>query len=424
MGFSLGFHIIFASIGITMPLLMVISEALWLRTRDETYLKLTKSWSKGTALFFAVGAVSGTVLSFELGILFPRLMREAGSILGLSLSLEGFAFFTEAIFLGIYLYGWGKVSELAHLFSGIVVALSGALSAIFVTLANAWMQFPSGVRFEKGRILKESLWNILTPPFAAHEVPHSLLASYIATAMAVIGIHAFALLKSPKNFFHLKALKISLAVAIPFCLLQPVIGHFAGQRVARYQPLKIAAMETLLETQTHAPLHLGGIRSYEEERIKGGIELPGMLSFLIGNNVETEVKGLKDFPRKDWPHPLVAYSFQGMVFCGTILMFVSLAAIFLWKKIAEKKKFLWILVAVSPLGYLATELGWIVTEVGRQPWVVYGFLRTLDTTSTAPGLVFRLGAFAFVYLVLGTAVLSLFWQYVRASPGFKGKSSP
>lgn len=261
MALSLAFHIVFAAVGVAMPALMVAAEALWLRTKDPEYLDLAKAWAKGTAVLFAVGAVSGTVLSFELGLLFPGFMAKAGALVGPGFALEGVAFFTEAIFLGIYLYGWQRVAPRLHLAAGVVVAISGVSSAAIVTLVNAWMQHPRGFRVDPAT----GEWHDLDPaaallnPYAVHELLHSLPAYYMAAALTAAGVHAYALLRAPGSGFHRKALGIALTVAAPAALVMPVTGHLAGQRVAEMQPMKLAAMESQFETERGAPLRLGGI---------------------------------------------------------------------------------------------------------------------------------------------------------------------
>src|SRR6478609_3058229 len=293
MALSLGFHIVFAEIGIAMPLLMVLAEWRWRRTGDDSYRELAKRWAKGTAVLFAVGAVSGTVLSFELGLLFPNFMAHAGPIIGMPFSLEGFAFFTEAIFLGLYLYGWDKLRPLAHVLTGIVVAVSGLASAIFVTFVNAWMNAPRGFRIEDGKLVDIDPYGALHSPFALHEIPHTALAAYAATGFAVAGIHAWALRKRGPNIFHARALKLALAVAIPAALIQPAVGHFAGHQVAHYQPLKFAALEDEEHTEKHAPMRVGPF------------QIPGMLSWLATGDPDATVIGLDAFPAADRPHSIV-----------------------------------------------------------------------------------------------------------------------
>src|SRR6195256_2505782 len=259
MAMSLAFHIVFAAVGIAMPLLMVISEWLWLRRRDEVYLTLAKRWAKGTTILFAIGAVSGTVLSFELGLLWPKFMQYAGAIIGMPFSLEGFAFFTEAIFLGIYLYGWNRVSPVLHWLAGIVVAVSGVLSAVFVVLANSWMNAPTGFDVVNGQPVNIDPIAAMLNPASLHETIHMVLAAYVATAFLAAGIHAFFLLRDPQNVFHRASCSIALLVACVSIPLQMVSGDFAAEEVAKLQPTKLAAMEAHYQTSKGAPLVVGGV---------------------------------------------------------------------------------------------------------------------------------------------------------------------
>lgn len=422
MALSLGFHIVFAAIGIAMPLFMVVAEVLWLRTRDADYLGLTKAWARGTAVLFAVGAVSGTVLSFELGLLFPGFMEHAGAIIGMPFSLEGFAFFTEAIFLGLYLYGWKLLPPKLHVLSGILVALSGLASAVFVTFVNAWMNAPVGFRLEAGRFVDIEPMKAFTTPFALHEVLHMSVAAYSATAFAVAAVHAFVLLKNPTSTFHRKALTIAFVVAIPSALAQPFIGHFAAQQVAKYQPLKLAAMEGQYETEAHAPLRIGGMPNHDARETKYALELPGMLSWLSFSDVNATVTGLDEFPRADWPPALVHYAFQLMVGLGSALVLLSLWAVaraLRKRPLADSRAFLLATLAAGPMGFLALEAGWTVTEVGRQPWVIYEVLRTADAVTPMPGLAVPFFSFAAIYVFLAVAVVAIVWRQVRLSPGVR-----
>ena len=269
MGISLAFHIIFAVVGIGMPALMVLAEWRAQRTGDAMYRELAKRWSKGTAILFAVGAVSGTVLSFELGLLWPSFMEFAGPIIGMPFSLEGFAFFTEAIFLGIYLYGWNRISTKAHLWSGVAVAGSGMISGVFVVMANAWMNAPAGFELVEGKAVHVDPIAALFNPAVVQQTLHMTIAAYCATGMAVAGIHAVLLLKHPGNRFHRAALTLALWVGVPAALLQPESGHFSAQWVAKRQPVKLAAMEGQFLTEVGAPLRIGGIpdeRAFETRR--------------------------------------------------------------------------------------------------------------------------------------------------------------
>lgn len=403
MAMSLAFHIIFASVGVAMPVLMVAAEIMWLRTGEKIYLDLAKRWAKGTAVLFAIGAVSGTVLSFELGLLFPVFMKHAGALVGLPFSLEGFAFFTEAIFLGIYLYGWSRVSPRVHVMSGIIVAASGAASALFVTFVNAWMNAPSGFVMQGTDVVAIDALAALKTPYALHELPHTLFASYMATGLAVAGIHAFGLLRPGNHDFHRRALTLALAMVIPCALIQPLIGHFAGQQVAQYQPAKLAATEGLMHTQTRAPLELGPLK------IEGG------LSFMAFNDWNAKVIGLADFPPEDRPSSIVRVAFLTMVGLGTLAGCYAMWAAWLFRKRKWQthRRFLWATLAAAPAGFIALEAGWVVTEVGRQPWVIYNVLRTANAVTPVPALGARLAVFALVYLSLGVTVAIIITRHVR-----------
>jgi cytochrome bd ubiquinol oxidase subunit I len=405
MGLSLAFHIVFAAIGVAMPALMVVAEWRARRTGDPEYLRLARTWAKGTAIFFAVGAVSGTVLSFELGLLFPGFMRRAGAIIGMPFSLEGFAFFTEAIFLGIYLYGWDRVRPGLHLAAGIVVAVSGLASAIFVTLVNAWMNAP--VLDSVGALVEDPLRAVATP-FALHEIAHMAVAAYMATALGAAGIHAWALLRAPAGRFvglHRKALGLALAMAIPCSLAQPLIGHYAGHEVARLQPLKLAAAEWHVRTGSWAPVSLGPI------------EIPGALSLLAFDDPRAVVRGLEEFPRADWPPQVVHAAWDVMILAGTGL--AALAAWGAWRFLRRRRRpfldsrrFLLATVLAAPLGFVCIEAGWMVTELGRQPWIIYGVLRTEATITPMPGLWAPFITFTSIYLLLAAVVTALMRRHV------------
>ena len=420
MAMSLAFHIIFAAVGIGMPLLMVIAEALWLRTRDHTYLVLAKRWAKGTAILFAVGAVSGTVLSFELGLLWPGFMQFAGAIIGMPFSLEGFAFFTEAIFLGIYLYGWQRVSPRAHLLAGVLTALSGALSGVFVVTANAWMNTPTGFRLVDGRPVEIDPIAAMFNPSWFQQTLHMTIAAYLATAAAVAGIHAFLLLRHSNDAFHRRALGIALAVLAVSAVLQPLSGHHSAQVVAETQPAKLAAMEGHFVTERGAPLRIGGLPDPERRRTDYAIEIPGGLSFLAFDDFDAEVKGLDQVPREDWPNvPVVHIAFQVMVGAGMALLGLGLlSALVAWRtrRLPDQRWLLWLMVLAAPLGFIAIEAGWVVTEVGRQPWVIYGIVRTADAVTPMPGLVVTFVTFTILYLFLAVVVAWLLWTQIITSP--------
>ena len=406
MALSLGFHIVFAEIGIAMPLLMVLAEWRWRRTGDDIYRQLARRWAKGTAILFAVGAVSGTVLSFELGLLWPRFMSLAGPVIGIPFSLEGFAFFTEAIFLGVYLYGWDRVSPAAHLLAGLVVAISGAASALFVVMVNAWMNTPAGMTLESGRVAGVDPIAGMLNPSSAQQVLHMLLASYASTGFAVAGIHAGVLMRRRSAPFHRYAMMLALTVGVPAAILQPLSGDFSARTIARWQPLKLAAAEALYETQRGAPLDVGGV-----------VDVPRGLSMLAFHDPDAEVKGLNAFPRDLWP-PIapVRVAFQLMVALGTAMALAAVCTVILIARrrdIADTKPLLAALAVLTPAGFIATEAGWTVTEVGRQPWIISGVLRTADAVTPMPGLIVPMMLFALLYVGLAAIVALLITALVR-----------
>ena len=417
MALSLGFHIVFAEIGIAMPAMMVFAEWRWTRTRDATYLQLARRWAKGTAILFAVGAVSGTVLSFELGLLWPRFMELAGPIIGLPFSLEGFAFFTEAIFLGVYLYGWDRISERAHIAAGVIVAASGAASAVFVVMVNAFMNTPAGLVMSGDRVLRIDPIAGMLNPSTAQQAIHMLLAAYAATGLAVAGIHAGLLLRRHNSALHRAALSTALVVGAPAAVLQPISGDFSARNVARWQPTKLAALEGQFRTQTAAPLRIGGWPDERAEQTRFALEIPYGLSLLAFHDPNAEVRGLTAFPRDSWPPVAPVHAgFQVMVALGTIMALVSIWALFSsarHRDLAADRRLLRALAIVTPFGFIATEAGWTVTEVGRQPWVVQGVLRTASAVTPMPGLIVPMLTFTVLYLGLGAIVVTLVTSMVR-----------
>jgi len=414
MAISLGFHIIFAAIGIAMPFLMAISHWHWLKTKDVVYLDLTKSWSKGVAIFFATGAVSGTVLSFELGLLWPKFMEHAGPISGLPFAWEGTAFFLEAIALGIFLYGWGRIHPCAHWTSGVVVGLSGVASGLFVICANGWMNAPAGFEWVNGEAVNIDPVAAMFNRAALQQGLHMIIAAFCATGFAVAGIHAIGLIKNPASQLHNSAFRIALFIGAIAGILQPLQGDRLAKRTAVLQPAKLAAMESLFRTTKAAPLSIGGIPSEKTATVRYGIQIPGLLSFLAHGDFEAEVTGLDRFPREHWPPVTVTHiAFQIMISIGMLLAAVSAWSLFaLWKKFSclHTRNALRLFAFCAPLGFVAIEAGWTVTEVGRQPWIIYGIMKTQDAVTPMPGLVYPMMLFMCVYILLAFVVT---WLMVR-----------
>jgi cytochrome d ubiquinol oxidase subunit I len=414
MALSLGFHIVFAAAGVALPLLMVIAEWRHHRTGDRVFLELARRWAKGTAILFAVGAVSGTVLSFELGLLWPSFMAFAGAIIGMPFSLEGFAFFTEAIFLGIYLYGWERVSPRLHLLSGVAVAVSGCFSAFFVILANTWMNAPSGFRLAGGQPVDVDPVRAMFSPGWAVEVGHMLIASYLATAAAMAAVHAAFLLRDPGNRFHRAAYAIAMAVVIPTALAQPISGDASARAVALRQPAKLAALEGQFASERGAPLRIGGWPDAAARRTRYALEIPRGLSLLAYHDPDAKVAGLEAFPQRDWPPTRIVHtSFQIMVGAGSALALVAAG----WGLVLARRRRLPVgraallaVIAAGPLGFVAIEAGWAVTEVGRQPWVVYGVVRTSEAVTSVSGLGAPFALVTALYLLLGAVVAVLLYR--------------
>jgi len=389
MGTSLGFHIVFAVLGVGLPLLMMVAEGLWLKTKDDVWLSLAQRWSKAFGILFAVGAVSGTALSFELGLLWPRFMAFSGAIFGLPFSAEGFAFFIEAIFLGLYLYGWNRLSPVAHWLASIPIAVSGALSAVFVVMANAWMNSPSGFHLDSaGRLLDvdplAAALNASTPT----EDPHMLVSAYVVTGFLVAAVYAVGILRRHDDPLHRRGLVLGMAMAAVAIVLAGITGDTSARFIYQAQPAKFAAMEGLYQTVRGAPIHLGGIPIDSQHRVVGAIEIPDLLSLLAALDPNAEVRGLDTFPSNDRPNTIAVHlSFDAMVGFGIL---IGLAAALFWllcirrRRIPMWRPLLWLIVVSGPASVVAMEAGWFVTEFGRQPWIVYGILRTSEAATTAP----------------------------------------
>ena len=424
MTLSLAFHMVFAAVGIGLPLLMVVVERQYLRTGQAHYMELARKWAKATGLLFAVGAVSGTALSFELGLLWPKYMELMGAVVGHVFGLEGFAFFIEAIFIGLYLYGWDKLSPRAHWWCGVVIAVSGATSGILVLGVNAWMQLPVGF------VLDEAGRAVVTDPAAIFKTYawwvmalHSTLSCYIAVSFAVAGIYAWGWLRGRRDAYHRAAIVTALTVGGITAIVQPISGDLLAKFVYRTQPAKFAAMEGQFETQRYAPLRIGGWPDETTGQTRFAVEIPGGLSFLATHDPSAEVEGLLDIPRDRWPNVELTHgAFQVMVGLGTALMVLSVwFAVRWWRKrdvLLESRPLLWAMVLLAPAGFVALEAGWIVTEVGRQPWViqphegVYAGMRTAEAVTTAPGVPQVFYGFVVLYLVLGATVIVLLRKLV------------
>jgi cytochrome d ubiquinol oxidase subunit I len=411
MGTSLVFHFVFAALGVGMPLFAVIVEGLWLRTGDRAYYVLARTWSKALAALFAIGAVSGTIIAFELGLLWPEFMRYAGAIIGIPFSAEGFAFFIEAIFVGIYLYGWDRLSPLAHWLCGWPIVISGAASAVAVMSANAWMNAPTGFRVVGGAVVDVQPWVAVRNAAAQTQVLHTLIACYLFTAFLVASIYALKSLRG--DLFAHRAIRVAMIAALLLAPAQILVGDFSAKFDAHAEPEKLAAMEGQFATERGAPLHIGGIPDMAQHRTRFSIEVPKALSWLAFDDSNATVRGLDSFPQDRIPNTLFVHlAFEVMVGLGTLLALVAA-----WWAIATRlgrdvgsRWLLWAIVAMGPAALVAMEAGWLVTEEGRQPWLVRNFFLVSQGVTHAPGLDATFVGFTVLYVVLAAM---LQWLLIR-----------
>ncbi|HEY1970799.1 MAG TPA: cytochrome ubiquinol oxidase subunit I [Pseudonocardia sp.] len=406
MELSLSFHIVFAVLGVGMPWLMLFAEWRGLRSGDPRWTALARRWSKAVAVLFGVGAVSGTVLSIEFGLLWPRFMAAFGAAIGLSFTLESFAFFIEAIFLALYLYGWERLSPRAHLLTAVPVAVAGMASALFVTTANAWMNGPVGlVRGPAGALLPSQPFGPFLAPTAAAQLAHMGLAALMCTGLAVAAVYATAMLRNPAkgDGYHRRGLAAGAVLGLTTAPLQVLVGDWAARVVAGAQPAKFAAMESLPRTVHGAPLHVGPV------------EIPRALSLLLYLDPNAEVVGMDAIAPADRPPIAVVHgAFQLMVGSGTALVGLALWALWLWLRHRRGgpeptagRGFLLAMAVAGPAPFVALLAGWVVTEVGRQPWIVYRVMRVPDALTTQTGLASYLYITSVVYLVLAVALVAI-----------------
>jgi cytochrome bd ubiquinol oxidase subunit I len=402
MAVSLGWHIVIACFGVALPAVVVFAEWRGRRRNDPDLTALAHTWAKAMGVLFAVGAVSGTVLSFEMGMLWPGLMSRFGEVYGFPFTLEGFAFFTEAIFVGIYLYGWNRLPPRAHMLSAIPIIISGAAGAFFVVAANAWMNAPTGFRIENGEVVDPDVWAAMFNPMTASQVVHMLLAAYMVTGFCVASVYAVGMLRGHRSRYHRLGLLLPLTFAAIAAPVQVGVGDWIANVVADHQPVKLAAMEGLYETGTQVPLSLGGL--YIDDEMVGDIEIPYGLSLLVTHSPDGEVIGLDSVaPELRPPVNIVHLSYDAMVGIGFALLGLAAWFGFIWwrKRDIPKTRLFLLAVALSGIAaVVAMEAGWIATEVGRQPWIVYETMLTEDAVSPATGLRFGLIAVVTVYAIL------------------------
>lgn len=419
-GTTMGFHIIFATIGVGLPFMMLTAELMYQKTKDQEYVVMAKRWTKAFAVLLGVGIPTGTIAGVQLSLLWPGFMEVIGVVMALPFQIEIYAFFIEALFMSIYVYAAERIPPWARITSLVLVAIGALASAVLITNVHAWEGTPTGFRILNGVITDVDPWAAFFNPSFIVTAGHVALSAYTTGAFVIASVSAYKLWRTEFNtriyHFHKKALTLSLIVGGIFSLLTAINGHESAQYLHEYQPEKLAAAEGLFETQSHAPLVIGGFTDRETEEVKYAIHIPWALSFLAGNSFDTVVKGLKEWPEEEWPPLFVHTLFNGMVGIGSLLILLPLLAL-LWMKFLKKDKYpRWILstfIASGPLAVLAIEFGWIFACTGRQPWTIYRVLSTADSATTATNLGVLFLAFAAVYVILGVSVVFVLLYYFR-----------
>jgi len=414
---SFAVHIPLVCFGVAFPAMLMFVEWLYLRTGDELYRVLAKRWTKIMVALFAVGVITGTILSFEMGLLWPNFMATFGSVFGLGFAVEGFSFFIEAIFIGIYVYGWDRLSPRAHFASGIPIVISGFTGSLMVISVNAWMNHPTGFRLSGGEAVDvHPVAALFGNSYLWHEMIHMYVAAYIVVGFLVAGAYAFGRLRGRWGRYERTALAIPLTIAALAAPVQVLIGDWNGREVADAQPTKLAAIEGLPDTSRGAPLHLLGW--YTDDQVKYGIAIPKLLSLLAFHDPNATVQGLDAVPENDRPPVnVVRVAFQTMVGIGTLLALIG--AVFLAVRVRRKRlpRSTWFyraLVIAGPLSVVALICGWVTTEVGRQPWVVYDVMRTSEAVTGAGGIPVGYATLALVYLGVGIGVAWILRRLARA----------
>jgi len=416
------FHFLFVPLTLGLSVIIAYMETKYVKTGDETYLRMTKFWGKLFLINFALGVVTGITLEFQFGTNWSRYSAFVGDIFGSLLAIEATAaFFLESTFIGIWIFGWKKLSAKAHARVMWIVAFAGILSAVWILTANGWMQHPVGYTIRDGRAELTDFAAVVFNKFAILEFFHMIPAAFILAAFFVMGISAYHLLKKQNVNFFTRSFRIALGFGLVFSIFIVIEGDMHGVHVTKIQPAKLAAMEAHWETGTRAPITLFAIPDEENERNSVEIgKIPGILSFLGYHDFNAEVKGLKDFPREERPPVLITlFSFRTMVALGTLFPLLTIIGWFKRNRLTESPQYLKIMVWAIPLPYIAIELGWVLAEVGRQPWIVYGLMKTSDAASPVAGtqVLFSLIAFFLVYGLLGAVGFYLMAKNAKAGPG-------
>ncbi|WP_010174442.1 cytochrome ubiquinol oxidase subunit I [Bacillus coahuilensis] len=422
-GMTMGVHIIFATLGVGIPLMVLVAEILYQRTKDSDYAVMAKRWTKAFAVLLGVGIPTGTIAGVQLSLLWPGFMEVIGRVMPLPFQIEIYAFFLEALFMSIYVYAYDRLSPFMRIFSVTLVSLGALASAVLITNVHAFEGTPAGFRIENGVIVDVEPWKAFFNPSFFNTAGHVALSAYMTGAFVIASVAAYKMLRegfgSKLYAFHRKALMVSLLLGGIFSFFTSINGHESAQLLHEYQPEKLAAAEGLFETQTHAPLAIGGFTNPETQEVEWGIEIPWALSFLAGNSFDTEVIGLNDFPEEYWPPLFVHTLFNGMVIIGSLLIMLSLIA-YVWNKLLKKPQFpkwlMWSFVASGPLSLIGIEFGWIFACTGRQPWTIYRMLSTEDSVTASGNFGTLFVLFAVMYVILMLSVVLVLLYYFKRNP--------
>jgi cytochrome d ubiquinol oxidase subunit I len=415
---TLSFHIIYATIGVGVPLMIMIAQWVGIKKNDDHYILLARRWARGFIITVAVGVVTGTAIGLQLSLLWPNFMELAGNVIALPLFMETFAFFFEAIFLGIYLYTWDRFeNQKKHFLLLIPVAIGASFSAVFITIVNAFMNAPRGFDIVNGEFVNVNPLLAMFNPAMPTKVAHVVATSYLTAAFVLAAIAAIRLLKGSNHEYHKKPLYLTMKVGLVFAIASSIIGDFSGKYLAEYQPEKLAAAEWHFETGENAPLIMYGILADGE--VKYAIKIPYALSFLAHGSFTQEVAGLDQFPEDEVPPLYIHYLFDLMVSIGiwmTLLSGVFWLGVQRGWKMVSTKWFRWLIVLGGPLSLVAIEAGWWLAEVGRQPWILRGIMRTQDAATTSGHVDSMLILFCLLYLVLGVGSVVVLRRMFRNNP--------
>lgn len=427
-GMTLAVHIIFATIGVGMPLMFAIAEFIGIKKNDANYITLAKRWSKGYTITVAVGVVTGTIIGLQLSLVWPTFMKMGGHVIALPLFMETFAFFFEAIFLSIYLYTWERFkNKWTHFFISIPVIIGGSFSAFFITSVNSFMNTPAGFEIKNGRMVNvQPLEAMFNSSFMVRAL-HVVATAGMTMAFILAAIAAFKLLRhnhKEDRIYHTKALNLSMIVGFINTVLSMIAGDLSAKFLHKVQPDKLAAYEWHYDTQSHANLALFGVLNEKTHEVSGALEIPGLLSFLADNSFNTKVKGLNEFPKNELPPMIVHYFFDLMVSMGIFCFIISgLYMLFLivkkLRKYVTSSVMLYAILLTGPASMLAIEFGWFLTEMGRQPWIIRGYMRVSEAATQAGGITLVTTLFGLLYLLLLVTSAYVLIRMFKNQPAYK-----